>query len=266
MKKLTFILLGICLFLSSASFAAGVQSIDKDAWLDHVAQMQILRENMLQLMTKNLPTAADRAELAKLKKEFSKKQDAWQNYLEKVAKTPEPCDRPECADCRAKGVCQGKCDGHHHGHRHIHKHHGHKHHHKILKCDGDCKNCKHKDICKKHNYKLGHKGHHRCGRHHKHHGHHHKHHKATSHEPCDRPECADCRAKGVCQGKCDGHHHGHSHKKLFSKKDCKSPEELDCKGNCAKCSNKDICQSYRRRVNRAKRKENRQKACNTCKH
>ncbi len=119
MKKYILTVLGLCLLICTASFASDVQSIDNDAWLDHVTRMQIMRENMLKLVSKEMPTAEDKAKLAELRQNFTAYQYDWDAYLKSVAnstdvtpavglpgcKTAKCGDKMSCSKTKAKKSC-----------------------------------------------------------------------------------------------------------------------------------------------------------------
>jgi hypothetical protein len=109
MKKYLLAVLGLCVLICSASFASNVQAIDNDAWLDHVTRMQIIRENMLKLVSKEMPTAEDKAKLAEMRQSFAAHQYDWDAYLKNVANstgvTPKVglpgCQDTKCSETKA---------------------------------------------------------------------------------------------------------------------------------------------------------------------
>ena len=117
MKKITLFILGIFILTSALVFAGDVQKIDQNAWLAHTSKMQTLRENIMSLITKKMPTISDRAELASLLKTFNNEKDNWEKYIEKVAKdtsTPKSLSKAnKCPNCNGKcktGMCKAnKC-------------------------------------------------------------------------------------------------------------------------------------------------------------
>ena len=87
MKRLLVILLGLC--FAVPVFAEGVRAVDNDAWLDHLGQMQIIRQQILSLVTKENPTADDKAVLETLKADFAAQKARWDNYLIEVSQQQE---------------------------------------------------------------------------------------------------------------------------------------------------------------------------------
>jgi len=115
MKKLLVILLSLCFVVPA--FAEGVRAVDNDAWLDHLGQMQIIRQQILSLVTKQNPTADDKAVLESLKADFAAKKADWDTYLEKVSQEQEvpksevkELEKPvkACGDKCKEGDCKGK--------------------------------------------------------------------------------------------------------------------------------------------------------------
>lgn len=141
MKKLLTLLLGIC--FAVPAFAADVRKVDNDAWLEHMTQMQALRQQIMSHLTKTNPTFEDRDQLQALKIEFDYKKQAWEKYLQEVAQGNEP-EPPVLAK-------KATCDDHKHvdackEHKHSHnKHACGKHKHKCAdhKLSKDC--CGRKD-------------------------------------------------------------------------------------------------------------------------
>lgn len=151
MKKLLIILLGVC--FAVPAFAAGVRAIDNDAWLDHLGQMQIIRQQILSLVTKEDATADDKAVLEVLNADFAAQKARWDNYLVEVSQANEALEADEenleqtgrYGDHKCKGDCEGKRK-----HKQLWK--------KSCKdcgenCTGKCKDCKYKKerkrACKK---------------------------------------------------------------------------------------------------------------------
>ncbi|PKL46702.1 MAG: hypothetical protein CVV42_15540 [Candidatus Riflebacteria bacterium HGW-Riflebacteria-2] len=115
MKKLLVILLGLC--FAVPAFAEGVRAIDNDAWLDHLGQMQIIRQQILSLVTKENATADDKAVLESLKADFVAQKAAWDNYLVNVSQNQNTAqsevktlEKPgkACGDKCQEGDCSGK--------------------------------------------------------------------------------------------------------------------------------------------------------------
>ena len=135
MKKLLVILLGFCFALPA--FAAGVRAVDNEAWLDHLAQMQVLRQQILSVITKADATPEDKALLESLNAEFAAKKADWDSYLVTVSEGQEAV----VADTEKKEseqigshVCKGECHG-----KKMHKKHGKKHWAQHV-CGDACKN------------------------------------------------------------------------------------------------------------------------------
>jgi len=142
MKKLLTILLGLCFVVPA--FAADVRNVNNDAWLEHMTQMQALRQQIMSHLTKSNPTFEDRDQLNALKSEFDYKKQAWDRYLQEVAQGNEPV--PPVLAKKASG-CDHKhgeaCKEHKHDrkHKHSHKKHAcgeHKHKHCDHKIAADC--------------------------------------------------------------------------------------------------------------------------------
>ena len=146
MKRLLVILLGLC--FAVPAFAEGVRSVDNDAWLDHLGQMQIIRQQILSLVTKENPTADDKAVLETLKADFAAQKAKWDNYLVDVSQQQEAPKvdeaKPETQEKAWGSKCKdGDCKG---------KKKQKKHWKKSCKkcqegCSGKCGDCKVKD-CK----------------------------------------------------------------------------------------------------------------------
>lgn len=137
MKKLLVILLGF--LFAIPAFAGNITAVSNEAWLDHVAQMQSLRQQILSLVTKTSPTAEDRQNLEQLNQTFAEKQSAWQKYLEEAAQNQQQkIETPEKAQADEK-TCQKPWSRY--------KKHARKHH----RCHG----------CKEEGKKEC--GHHKCG-------------------------------------------------------------------------------------------------------
>ena len=83
MKKLLVILLGF--MFAMPAFAGTISAVSNEAWLEHIGQMQSLRQQILSLVTKNNPTVEDRQNLEILNLTFAEKKAEWENYLESVA-------------------------------------------------------------------------------------------------------------------------------------------------------------------------------------
>ncbi|HAE39065.1 MAG TPA: hypothetical protein DCG57_10565 [Candidatus Riflebacteria bacterium] len=126
MKKLLVILLGFCFALPA--FAADVRAVNNEAWLDHLAQMQVIRQQILSLITRENPTPDDKAVLEALNVEFDAKKAEWDTYLLAVSQGQEPvkadaasvesakkhdmcCDKTKMKGCCGSAMCKeaGKC-------------------------------------------------------------------------------------------------------------------------------------------------------------
>ena len=83
MKKLLVILLGF--MFAMPAFAGTISAVSNEAWLEHIGQMQSLRQQILSLVTKSNPTVEDRQNLEILNLTFAEKKAEWENYLENVA-------------------------------------------------------------------------------------------------------------------------------------------------------------------------------------
>jgi len=159
MKKLLVILLGLC--FAVPAFAEGVRAVNNDAWLDHLGQMQIIRQQILSLVTKDNPTAEDKAVLETLKADFAAQKAKWDNYLVDVSQNQEATKSEVKETEKPAKACGDKCkEGNYRGKK---KHR--KHWKKSCKsCDKDCsckcgdckvKDCDSKDCkCKKHGKKT----------------------------------------------------------------------------------------------------------------
>jgi hypothetical protein len=155
MKKLLVIFLSLCFVVPA--FAEGVRAVDNDAWLDHLGQMQIIRQQILSLVTKENPTAEDKAVLENLKADFADQKAKWDNYLVDVSQNQEAPKAIEVKPDTQGKTCGSKCkDGDCKGKR-KHKKHWKK---SCKSCDKDCsgkcgdckvKGCDRKDCkCRKH--------------------------------------------------------------------------------------------------------------------
>ncbi len=119
MKKLFTILLSFCFVLPA--FAGNVGSVNNEAWLEHIAQMQSLRQQIMGLVSKSNPTFEDRDQLAVLKQDFNDRKASWDAYLVEVAEgraveTVAPAadcsqQNSEKMDCSSKKDC---CKGNKH--------------------------------------------------------------------------------------------------------------------------------------------------------
>lgn len=113
MKKLLIILLGFCFAIPA--FAAGVRAVDNDAWLDHLGQMQIIRQQILSLVTKPNATADDKVVLESLNAEFAAQKAEWDNYLVEVSQTteaPKAVEEKLDKSCkRDSEKCKKDCSG-----------------------------------------------------------------------------------------------------------------------------------------------------------
>ncbi len=203
MKKLLTILLAIC-FLTPA-FAADVRKVNNDAWLEHMAQMQSLRQQIMSYLTKTNMTFEDRDQLNSLQSEFSYKKEAWEKYLQEVAegKAPQAQIEENKSDCADK-IKDSSCGKHkrHRKHRHSCKKQG---------CGDkklECKDSEHKCGSKKHECKD------KC---------------------CDDKACCgqvDCNCKD-CGTKCSENKHeckDAKHECGSKKHECKDDKNICCGG------------------------------------
>ena len=144
MKKLLGVLLGFCLIIP-ALMAADVSDINKQAWLSHIKEMNVMRRQIIEASKKANNSAEDMAAYNELMAKFETKQAAWEEYITAVAN--------DDAEGRAKVENRFEGDGHHprfhKGHRH-HGEHGRKHFRKgccgCCKCE-ECK-CEKCECCK----------------------------------------------------------------------------------------------------------------------
>lgn len=195
MKKLLVILLGF--FFALPAFAGNIAAVSNEAWLDHVAQMQSLRQQILSLVTKANPTAEDRQNLEQLNQTFAEKQSAWEKYLEEAAQNQQQkIEETEKAKADGK-ACHKKWSRYN---KHARKHH---------RCHG-CKEegkkeCAHRKCGDKKN---------NCG---------------------DKQPCLErCEEKSGECGKMEGRHAGKKCCKKHSKSHCGKHKAM--KGKCAdKC-------------------------------
>lgn len=85
MKKIYLVILGLLLAFSGNAYAADINDVSSQKWLDHVAQMQVMRQQILRLLTRQDPTPQDREMLAAVQKSFEEKKAEWDQYLQDVA-------------------------------------------------------------------------------------------------------------------------------------------------------------------------------------
>jgi hypothetical protein len=110
MRKVCLILLGLLLAFAGNAYAADINDVSSEKWLDHVSQMQVMRQQILNLLTRENPTAKDREMLSALQKSFAEKKAEWDQYLQDVAdgKTQVKEEKTEkksfCSDC-GKMLC-----------------------------------------------------------------------------------------------------------------------------------------------------------------
>jgi hypothetical protein len=109
MRKVCLIVLGILFAFATASYAAGgtVSDISSEKWLDHLAQMQVMRQQILRLLTKPSPTVRDKEMLDALQKSFNEKKNEWDSYIEDVALglTEEKEVKQTYCSSRGKRLC-----------------------------------------------------------------------------------------------------------------------------------------------------------------
>ncbi len=108
MKKVCAILFGLFLAFCSNAFAGDINNVSSDKWLDHVAQMQVMRQQILGLLSRANPTVEDREMLRALQESFEEKKAEWDQYLIDVAEgkgNPAPAHGESfCSDC-GKHIC-----------------------------------------------------------------------------------------------------------------------------------------------------------------
>ncbi|GAB4268731.1 MAG: hypothetical protein Kow0029_04230 [Candidatus Rifleibacteriota bacterium] len=105
MKKFYFILLGLFIVISGSSFAADINNVSSEKWLDHVSQMQVMRQQILNLLSRPTPTIKDKEMLSALQKSFEEKKADWDNYLKDVADGKTQMKQEKiCTNCGS--VCQ----------------------------------------------------------------------------------------------------------------------------------------------------------------
>ena len=100
MKKFLVLLLGFC--FAVPAFAGTIGAVSNEAWLDHVSQMQSLRQQIMALVTKSNPTVEDRQNLDLLNLTFAEKKAEWEQYLESVAQGKQTETEVKDADEPAK--------------------------------------------------------------------------------------------------------------------------------------------------------------------
>ncbi len=107
MRKVCVILLGLILAFCGSAYAGDINDVSSDKWLDHVSQMQVMRQQILNLLTRQNPTAEDREMLKALQKSFEEKKTEWDQYLVDVAEGKIKDSKPAstfCSDC-GKRLC-----------------------------------------------------------------------------------------------------------------------------------------------------------------
>jgi len=100
MKKFLVLLLGFC--FAVPAFAGTIGAVSNEAWLDHVSQMQSLRQQIMALVTKSNSTVEDRQNLELLNLTFAEKKAEWEQYLESVAQGKQTETEVKKADEPAK--------------------------------------------------------------------------------------------------------------------------------------------------------------------
>ncbi|HMM59145.1 MAG TPA: hypothetical protein PKC25_03330 [Candidatus Rifleibacterium sp.] len=106
MKKFLVILLGFC--FAVPAFAGTIGAVSNEAWLDHVSQMQSLRQQIMALVTKSNSTVEDRQNLELLNLTFAEKKAEWEQYLESVAQGKQTETEVKKADEPAKVERDGR--------------------------------------------------------------------------------------------------------------------------------------------------------------
>ena len=115
MKRVCFILFAMILAFSANVQAGDINDVNSGKWLDHVSQMQVMRQQILNLLTKQSPTAEDKEMLSALQKSFTEKKQEWDQYLIDVAegkteKTSKECladDNKACDDKEVEPARKG---------------------------------------------------------------------------------------------------------------------------------------------------------------
>jgi hypothetical protein len=108
MRKVCVILLGLILAFCGNAFAGDINDVSSDKWLDHVSQMQVMRQQILNLLTKPNPTVEDKEMLTALQKSFEEKKTEWDQYLIDVAEGKIKKEKPVQTFC--KGCGKRLCD------------------------------------------------------------------------------------------------------------------------------------------------------------
>ena len=88
MKKLLGVLLGFCLIIP-ALMAADVSDINKQAWLSHIKEMNVMRRQIIEASKKANNSAEDMAAYNELMTRFETKQAAWDEYIAAVCQHSE---------------------------------------------------------------------------------------------------------------------------------------------------------------------------------
>ena len=143
MKKLLGVLLGLCLIIP-AVMAADVSEINKQAWLSHIKEMNVMRRQLIDASKKANNSAEDMTAYNELMTRFEAKRAAWDEYIAAVAND----------DAEGRAKVENRFEGErvhpkfHKGHRH-HGEHGRRHFRrpfceccKCTKCEcEDCRCC-----------------------------------------------------------------------------------------------------------------------------
>jgi len=231
MKKFLVLLLGFC--FAVPAFAGTIGAVSNEAWLDHVSQMQSLRQQIMALVTKSNPTIEDRQNLDILNLTFAEKKAEWEQYLEGVAQGKQTETEVKKADEPAKVEKADKKDGkkpwsRYNKHGRKHKKHGkhvcksdcskHKKCDEVKKaCEDKCKEmCKDtcKGLCKEECKGLN---------------------KAECKEKCKKA-CGDKKPWSRYNKRSRKHRH---HKHMNCKEACADKAKADCKDACEKaCTDK----------------------------
>ena len=136
MKKLLGVLLGLRLIIP-AVMAADVSEINKQAWLSHIKEMNVMRRQLIEASKKANTSDEDMAAYNELMTRFEAKQAAWDEYIAAVANDDE--------EGRAKVESRFQGERPHHGHHHpgFHKHHHRRPFCECCKCTKcECEDCK----------------------------------------------------------------------------------------------------------------------------
>ncbi len=233
MKKLLGVLLGLCLVIP-AVMAADVSDINKQAWLSHIKEMNVMRRQIIEASKKANNSAEDMAAYNELMTRFETKQVEWDEYITAVANDDE--------EGRAKVENRFQGERPHHGHRPHHPRF-HKHHHhafceccKCTKCECEdcrcctCEKCECRKIAPKHEHKC-HKAEKCCG---------------------ECPKAQKCEKKCMKAEKC-GKCPKHEHKCHKAEKCGECPKAQKCEKKCMKAEKCGKCPKAEKKCHKAEK-------------